>query len=38
VILPQGWEAIKIDHLWIRGKSYRLEAVQGAKRATLEPA
>ena len=38
VTLPQGWEAIQIDHLWIRGKSYRLEAVHGAERAILEPA
>jgi hypothetical protein len=38
VVLPQDWEAIKIDHLWIRGKSYRLDATHGAKQTTLEPA
>lgn len=37
VVLPKGWDAITIEHLWIRGRLYRLEAVHGADRATLEP-
>jgi len=37
VILPDGWQEIAIEHLWVRGRPYRLRAVQGAERATLEP-
>jgi hypothetical protein len=37
VVLPEGWKAIKIEQLWIRGRTYRLNAIQGADRATLEP-
>jgi hypothetical protein len=37
VTLPDGWKAITIEHLWIRGRPYRLKAVQGDERATLEP-
>jgi trehalose/maltose hydrolase-like predicted phosphorylase len=36
VVLPEGWEAITIEHLWIRGRPYRLKAVQG-ERTILEP-
>lgn len=36
VVLPEGWEAIRIGHLWVRGRPYRLEARHG-QRATLEP-
>lgn len=35
VTLPEGWEAIRIDHLWVRGRRYRLEARHG-QLATLE--
>lgn len=37
VVLPEGWEAIVVDHLWVRGRRYRLEARHGAERATLTP-
>jgi hypothetical protein len=37
VILPTGWRSIEIDRIWIRGQPWRLRAVQGALRATLEP-
>lgn len=37
VVLPEGWEAIRIDHLWARGKAWRLEARHGEDRARLEP-
>jgi trehalose/maltose hydrolase-like predicted phosphorylase len=34
VVLPKGWGAIEVDHLWIHRKPFRLEARQG-KRALL---
>ncbi|MBV8426946.1 MAG: glycoside hydrolase family 65 protein [Hyphomicrobiales bacterium] len=37
VVLPAGWHSIIVDRLWIRGKQWRLSAVQGADRARLEP-
>ena len=37
VVLPQGWTAIEIDRLFIRGSSMRLVARQG-ERAQLTPA
>jgi hypothetical protein len=37
VVLPEGWHSIEIDRLWIRGKKWRLSAVQGNARAKLEP-
>jgi hypothetical protein len=36
-ILAEGWQAIEVDRLWIRGQSMRLAARQG-ERARLEPA
>jgi hypothetical protein len=35
VVLPQGWEAIECDRLWIRGRPARLVARHGADRAEL---
>jgi protein-glucosylgalactosylhydroxylysine glucosidase len=37
VVLPEGWEAIEIDRLWVRGREMRLEAVHGASSAVLTP-
>ncbi|HEX2654168.1 MAG TPA: hypothetical protein VHN11_11025, partial [Xanthobacteraceae bacterium] len=37
VTLPAGWRSIEIDRIWIRGEPWRLRAVQGQPRATLEP-
>jgi len=37
VVLPQGWDEIRIDRLWVRGKPWRLRARHGDDRATLEP-
>lgn len=37
VVLPEGWKAITIECFWVRGRRYRLNAVHGADRATLEP-
>lgn len=36
VVLPQGWEAIECDRLWVRGRAMRLVARQGDDRARLE--
>ena len=35
VILPQGWTAIEVERLWIRGRPARLVARHGAARAEL---
>jgi trehalose/maltose hydrolase-like predicted phosphorylase len=35
VILPQGWEAIECDRLWVRGRPARLVARHGADRTEL---
>lgn len=37
VVLPEGWDEIRIDHLWIRGRPWRLIARHGDDRARLEP-
>jgi len=34
IVLPKGWRAIEVGHLWVRGKPFRLEARQG-KHAVL---
>ena len=36
VILPEGWESIEVDTLYVRGKTARLIARQGEQRAHLE--
>jgi protein-glucosylgalactosylhydroxylysine glucosidase len=36
IILPQGWEAIEVEQLYVRGKACRLIARQGEPRATLQ--
>lgn len=37
VVLPEGWDAIEIDRVWIRGKPWRLVARHGAERAEILP-
>jgi trehalose/maltose hydrolase-like predicted phosphorylase len=37
VVLPDGWEAIEVDRLWVRGQPMRLRARHGAERAELIP-
>lgn len=34
--LPEGWRAIEVDRVWVRGTPARLEARQGDERARLE--
>ncbi len=38
VTLPEGWTAIEVERVWIRGRPMRLVAAQGAPRAELTPA
>ena len=38
VTLPDGWEAIEVERLWVRGRPMRLIARQGADRAELTEA
>jgi len=35
IVLPQGWDAIEIERLWVRGRPARLLARHGAARAEL---
>ena len=38
VVLPEGWTSIEVGRIWMRGRPYRLNARQGARRAELTPA
>jgi trehalose/maltose hydrolase-like predicted phosphorylase len=35
VVLPADWHSIEVDRLWVRGRSARLRARQGAERSEL---
>lgn len=35
IVLPDGWNKITVGKITVRGKNYRLEAEQGAKKAKL---
>jgi trehalose/maltose hydrolase-like predicted phosphorylase len=37
VVLPRGFEAIRVERLWIRGRPWSLEARHGATAARLTP-
>ena len=37
VVLPEGWTSIEVERMWIRGRTYRLVARQGAGGAELTP-
>ena len=37
IVLPEGWTAIIIERVCVRGKPMRLEARHGADRAELTP-
>lgn len=37
ILLPQGWSAIEIGRVWVRGRPMRLVARHGADRAELTP-
>jgi trehalose/maltose hydrolase-like predicted phosphorylase len=36
VVLPEGWEAVHVDRLYVRGRPARLEARHGATKARLQ--
>lgn len=35
VVLPEGWDAIEVERIWVHGRPASLRAVHGAERATL---
>ena len=37
IALPEGWSAITIDRIWVRGQPMRLEARHGDERAEMTP-
>ncbi len=37
IVLPEGWSAITIERVWVRGKPMRLEARHGDDRAQMTP-
>jgi protein-glucosylgalactosylhydroxylysine glucosidase len=38
VVLPRGWDSIRVERVWVRGQEMALEARQGARTARLAPA
>jgi hypothetical protein len=36
VVLPEGWDAIEVDQIYVRGKPAQLQARHGDSRASLE--
>jgi hypothetical protein len=36
VVLPQGWEAIEVERIWVRGRPARLRARHGDEHARIE--
>lgn len=37
VAMPEGWEGIEVERVWVRGEPMRLSARQGDQRASFEP-
>lgn len=37
VIMPEGWEGIEIERIWVRGEPATLRAMHGDERATITP-
>ena len=37
VVMPDLWEAVEVDRLWVRGRPVRLTARHGDDRARIEP-
>ncbi len=35
VVLPEGWDAIEVERVWVHGRPAHLCAEHGAGRATL---
>jgi hypothetical protein len=36
IVLPETWDAIEVERLWVRGQPARLFAPHGADRARIE--
>jgi protein-glucosylgalactosylhydroxylysine glucosidase len=36
VVMPEGWEGVEVDQVWIRGRPARLAAFQGDRRGRVE--
>lgn len=36
IVLPEGWDAIEVERLWIRGRPARLSAPHGAERVSID--
>jgi hypothetical protein len=36
IVMPEGWDGIEVDRLWIRGRSARLVAHHGDRRGRIE--
>jgi len=36
IVLPEGWEEIRVDRLWVRGRPASLVARHGDDRAHIE--
>ena len=35
VTLPKGWDAVRVERIWVRGRKAKLEAEHGAEHASL---
>jgi protein-glucosylgalactosylhydroxylysine glucosidase len=36
IILPEGWEGIRVERIWVRGRPARLVANHGDRHAQIE--
>jgi hypothetical protein len=37
ICLPEGWDELRVERLWARGRPWQLTARHGAERASLTP-
>jgi hypothetical protein len=37
ITMPEGWDGIEVERIWVRGKPARLSAQHGDRLATIEP-
>jgi hypothetical protein len=36
IVMPEGWDGIEVDQVWVRGRAARLVARHGDRRGRLE--
>jgi hypothetical protein len=36
--MPEGWDAIEVERIWLRGEAYRLDATHGRPARLLKDA